>query len=314
MSTGWTDLIFEVAAKDAKAAEEIAAQCSSAGIYIENCSDFEEILPFIGRADYIDNKLIDKCGTNTVIHIYVAPEENPDYTFLRIFELLRLANIKFAAKRENIDETDWENDWKRFHKPEKIGSRLVVCPSWEKYDLSGDDVVLIMDPGSSFGSGKDETTKVCLRLIEKHLSCGDTVLDIGCGSGILSVAALLLGAKFAVGVDIDRNAVDTACENALINGVGSRFKGLHGNMLEDIEFKNSLGCGYDLICANIAADLHILMKELFSEKIKPRGKLLLSGIIQGRADEVRFAFERLGFVFTDCDEENGWVAFAFQKP
>ena len=309
----WTDLIFVIDTKNVKTAEAIAAQCTSLGIYIEDYSDLEKLLPLIGRADYIDAKLTAKDRSRAAIHIYIPTEERPEEIIARMTELLNLANVEFELRCESVNEDDWANDWKKYHKPQRIGKRLVICPSWEEYTQSEGDVVLTIDPGSSFGSGGDETTRVCLRLMEPNLLAGDKVLDMGCGSGVLSIAALLLGARSAFGVDIDKNAVAVAAENARINGVAQRFEGYYGNVLTESKLEEAIGGGYDLICANIMADVHIAMKSIYFEKLRFGGNLILSGIIEDRADEVREAFELTGFCFIGAEEENGWLALGFQK-
>ena len=312
-NTSWTDLIFVVAAKNAKTAEAIAAQCTSLGIYIEDYSDMEKMLPLIGRADYIDEKLAAKDRSRAAIHIYIPADEPPEEKVMRMTELLAIAGVEFKLRSESLNEKDWANDWKKFHKPQRIGKRMVICPSWEEYTRIEGDVVLTIDPGSSFGSGEDETTRVCLRLMEPNLLVGDRVLDMGCGSGVLSIAALLLGAKFALGVDVDRNAVNTAAQNASLNGVGNRFASLWGNVLTDSMLEKTIGGGYDLICANIMADVHIAMKKIYFDKLRQGGKLILSGIIDTRADEVRNVFELTGFTFIGLEDENGWIALGFAK-
>ena len=313
MNTSWIDLIFVVNTKSAKSAEAIASRCTKLGIFIEDYSDMERMLPLIGRADYIDENLKAKDRSHVAIHIYVPSDENPEYVFTQMSNQLKKASIDFSFKHESFDENDWANDWKKHHTAQRAGKRLVICPSWEEYERADEDLIITIDPGSSFGTGKDETTRVCLQLIETSVSDGDRILDMGCGSGVLSIAGLLLGAGSAVGVDIDKNAVNAAIENASINGVASRFDCLCGNVLTDSKFEEELGCGYDLICANIVADVHISMKKIYFSKLNKDGKLLLSGIIDNRADDVRSAFESEGFTFVSAAEENGWLALGFKK-
>lgn len=312
MDKSWTDLIFKIDIKKTKIAGEIAACYSPAGIYIEDYSDMERMLPLIGGVDYIDMQLADKDKSYAVIHAYIPGDESPEEAAALISEQLRSEGIGFELERETLKNEDWENEWKRFHKPMRVGKRLVIRPSWEPYAPEEGELVICIDPGSAFGSGGDETTRTCLRLIEPHIAGGERVLDMGCGSGVLSIAALLLGARCALGVDIDKSAVETAVENAQLNAVGERFESRLGNVLTNSEFANGLGRGYDLVCANIAADVHLEMREIYGDKLRPGGKLILSGIIEGREEDVRSAFERGGFSYLGAEEENGWLALGFK--
>ncbi|SHJ46991.1 50S ribosomal protein L11 methyltransferase [Parasporobacterium paucivorans] len=311
-NTGWTDITFEVDINDAKSAEAIAAQCTGLGIFVEDYSDIEAVQALVG-GDYIDEKLMAKDKSCVTIHIYIPSDEHPEETVTRVSELMTQAGVKFRQSYVQVMEDDWENDWKRHHKPQRIGNRLIICPSWEECAMAEGEVKLTIDPGSSFGTGKDDTTKLCLRLMESKLSTGDKVLDMGCGSGVLAIAALLLGAQSAVGVDIEENAVRDAIENARINGVGDRFEGRWGNVLSDEVLKDSIGSGYDLICANIVADVHLAMKGMYFDKLKENGRLIVSGIISARKHEVQSAIELSGFALTGMEEENGWTALGFKK-
>ena len=312
-NSSWTDLTFVVDAKNAKKAEALATECTSLGIYIEDYSDMERLLPLIGRADYIDEKLSAKDKSHAAIHLYVPANESSEDVISRMKELLDRSEIEFSMKSEYVNEDDWANSWKKHHKLHRIGKSIVICPSWEEYQAKEGELVLRIDPGSSFGTGGDETTRVCLRLLETGVKAGDRLLDMGCGSGVLSIAALLLGARSALGVDIDKKAAEAAAQNAELNGVGERFEGFFGNVLTSDEFVRKLGGDYDLICANIMADVHIEMKTMHFDKLKPGGKLILSGIIENRAKEVRTAFESFGFEYTGSAEENGWLALGFVK-
>lgn len=306
----WTDIIIAVNKKDAKIVEEIAGQYAQQGIFIEDYSDLEKNMHLVG-GDYIDDKLKDADKENIAVHIYISADEDEQKTMDYLSGSIRAAGISFEINKEYIPDQDWENDWKKYHKPLHLGERLVVAPSWEDYMPSEDEIVIIMDPGSSFGTGKDETTKLCMRLLESNLDAGDKVLDLGCGTGILAIAAILLGAESAVGVDIDGHAVQDAVENASTNKVEDRFSGYEGDLLSRAELRESVGSGYDLICANIIADVHLAMRELYYEKIKVNGKLIISGIVDERTGEIEEALVRTGFILMEAVRKNGWTALSF---
>lgn len=313
MSTGWIDLCLRVEARDRKKAEGIASGFTRAGLYVEDYSDMAIMLPLVGGVDYIDESLSQKDKTAALIHVYLSEPEEAAEVSTRLSEALSEAGLDFSLEILRLEDEDWANGWKKFHPPQKHG-RLVICPSWETYAPTGNELVLTLDPGDAFGSGRDETTRVCLRLLQERLSPGDRLLDIGCGSGVLALAALLLGAEMAVGVDIEQKAVRTALENAEINGLSHRFSAYLGNLVIDPKLDARLGGDYDLIAANIVADVHLAMGEAYLRKLKPGGQLVLSGIIEPRRDEVRGALEALGFLCTGQEEENGWTGLSFEKP
>ena len=160
-------------------------------------------------------------------------------------------------------EEDWINNWKQYFKPIPVGQKLLIRPTWEEVKDSGGRTVLDLDPGLAFGTGTHETTRLCMELLEQYVRPGMNVLDVGCGSGILSVAALLLGADKAVGVDIDELAVKTAVENAEINHVEDRFTGICGNLTDQVTGT------YDIVVANIVADVIIMLTKDVEQFMKP---------------------------------------------
>lgn len=212
------------------------------------------------------------------------------------------------------DDKDWENNWKEFFHPMKIGEKLIIKPSWEECDPEG-RAVLEIDPESSFGSGRHETTKLCLEEIEKLRLKNATVLDMGCGSGILGIAACLLGAKDCVAVDIEENAVEITKKNALANGIPAQcITALCGNILEN----ESLLCEikrrkYDIVLSNIVADVLVEMLPIFKEITLPCGIIILSGIISMRKDKVLASLCENGFRVQDVRTENDWVAIKAEK-
>lgn len=220
---------------------------------------------------------------------------------------------RLATELSNVREEDWANNWKQYFKPLTVGDKLVIKPSWEKYDGNDSRTILEIDPESSFGTGQHNTTQLCLELLEECLNEGDRVLDIGCGSGILSIAALLLGADSACAVDIDLNSVKIAGQNAAKNHIApEKYVTYAGNIISDEALREKIGGGYQLITANIVADVLIAMAPIFGKFLVPHGKIIISGIIIERCDEVMEAMEKNGFARTELRESGGWAAASFE--
>ena len=190
----------------------------------------------------------------------------------------------------------------------------MIKPSWESFEDEGERIILEIDPASSFGTGQHHTTRLCLELLEKNLNKGDKLLDMGCGSGILSIGAMLLGAESAVAVDIEENAAATAMENALKNNISPEsYRTYYGNILTDDKLADEIDTKYDVITANIVADVLIAMKDYFVRYIKDGGVLIVSGIIEERMDEVITALESVGFMNPEVNLREGWAAVKFTR-
>ena len=214
---------------------------------------------------------------------------------------------------DGIEDADWENNWKAFYKPMEIGERLMVIPDWEEADPRG-RAALRLNPGLAFGTGSHATTRLCLTALEKHVEKGMRVLDLGCGSGILSIASLLLGAESAFACDIDEKAVDIAYENAALNGVGrDRYTVRAGDVLSDKGLRREMGDGYDIVAANIVSDVIIALAPEVSRWMKPEGWFLCSGIIDDRAAEVRQVLEENGFAVAEEGQSEGWFGFLCRR-
>ena len=217
----WTDLKITVSTKDAETAEAIAQMAVPYGIYIEDYSDMLELVPQIAHIDLIDEDLLARSRTEAILHLYLPPEENPAEASAFLTHRLEAEGIPYRIETDQtLAEEDWANAWKRFYHPTHLGKRLVVCPSWEEYTPTPEELVMTLDPGMAFGSGTHHTTRLCCELLEQLPVEHTRILDMGTGSGILSIAALMLGAQEAVGVDIDKVAVRTAAENAEVNDFG----------------------------------------------------------------------------------------------
>ena len=207
----------------------------------------------------------------------------------------------------NVKEEDWANNWKKYYKPFRVGKTLVVKPSWEDVTPAAGDRILEIDPASTFGTGQHHTTKLVMEALEDIVKPGAKVLDLGCGSGILSIASLLFGAEKVTMCDIFENAVKTASENVEKNNfTHEHYTAYCGNIIDDAELRSKLGTGYDVVCANIVADVIIGMSPLFAGFMKPDATLIVSGIIDERLDEVNAALTENGFVIADSRSEEGW--------
>lgn len=304
----WAEIAITVKTEDIETAGNIANMVVPYGIYIEDYSALEEDAAEISHYDFIDDSLLHKDRTKGIIHIYINTHENPLEAVSFITERLNSENIEHEIKTAACKTEDWVNNWKQYFHAMPIGKKLLIRPLWEKeYDTDG-RIVLNIEPGLAFGTGSHPTTKLCLETLEKYIDNNSTVLDIGCGSGILSIAALLLGAKSAFGVDIDKLAVKTAIENAKENGFASPvFDAVNGNLSDKVSGK------YNVIVANIVADIIMQFNEEVSEFLEDGGIYITGGIIDIRKDEVVRSFEQNGFEIIANYEEKGWNVFVCRR-
>ena len=291
------------------------------GFAIKDPQDFEEFLERkTGNWDYIDDDLMNLRGCEACVTVYL-PDNSQGADMLSMIrsEMSALKERdpegrfgRLAVELDSVREEDWANNWKKYFKPLTVGEKLVIKPSWEEYTGDSKRKILEIDPASSFGTGQHNTTQLCLELLEKHLEGGEKILDLGCGSGILSIAAMLLGSESSVAVDIDQNSVNIAAENASKNSIPeSLYKTLCGNVINDASLCEAIGGGYDIITANIVADVLIAMSHLFEGFLKKGGVLILSGIIIERCDEVIEAVKAKGFTMLEIREKDGWAAVSF---
>ncbi|MCX4370822.1 MAG: 50S ribosomal protein L11 methyltransferase [Dysosmobacter sp.] len=289
------------------------------GVMIEDEEEFQEFLENNRDYwDYVDEDLSNYMAGRSRITFYLEAREAG---------FAKLADIRIALERlkqerqdmgtllmtlEDVQDADWENNWKQYYKPMEIGERLLVIPQWEKAEPQG-RIALYLDPGLTFGTGAHATTRLCLTALETLVQGGERVLDMGCGSGILSVAALRLGASSALAVDIDDKCRDAARENAGLNEIGpERLPILVGNILTDETVAEQIGGGYDLVLANIVADVIIALAPRVRGLLNEGGTFLCSGIIEGRAEEVAEALTAVGLNIREQREDNGWYAMICQ--
>ena len=304
----WTEIKVTVPVERVDEAGAIVSMTVPYGIYIEDYSDMEDAVLEIAHIDLIDEDLLARDRSKGIVHVYISPEENPNEAVSFIKDRLTAENISFEIDSILCKNSDWENNWKKYFKPMPVGDRLLIQPIWKDKVDAGDRVVLNLEPGLAFGSGTHETTRLCLEAIEKHITPGCKMLDIGCGSGILSIASLLLGAGEATGVDIDKLAVKTAMENANRNGFDeSRYTLYHGNLTDKVHGK------FDVIAANIVADAIIMLSKGVDEFMNEDSVYIVSGIIDMRENEVVSALDNYGFRITARHEEGGWLCFECMK-
>lgn len=301
----WTEISVEVKTKDIDAAAAIANMTVPYGIYIEDYSGLEDEVMEIAHVDLIDEALLQKDRDVAKIHIYIDPEDNIEEAVQFLRERLTAAAIEYKIDLSNVKEDDWLNNWRKFFKPMPIGDRLLINPSWYTDTDPKGRAVLNIDPGLAFGTGKHETTRLCLETLERYIKGGEKVLDVGCGSGILGIAAVLLGAQSAFGVDIDTTAVKTANENAVLNHVDQQFSAIAGDLVDKVQGK------YDIIVANIVADAIIALSASVKAFMKPDSVYIVSGIIDTRADDVKNAIAG-NFDIMEEITMGGWYCFVLK--
>ena len=303
----WTEITAKVPTDKTDEAAAIANMTVPYGIYIEDYTNLEVDAEEIAHIDLIDDELVNKDRTHSIIHMYIAESDNAVEAVSYLRERFTACGIDNEIKCELVDDADWNENWKKYFKAFEIGEKLAICPSWESYDNKDGRTVISLDPGAAFGTGSHATTSLCLEILEKKVTNDTTVLDIGTGSGILAIAADLLGAKSAIGVDIDAQSVKTAVANAEINGVSEKTEFLVGDLADKISGK------YDIVCANIVADVVMRLFDNVADFMKDDGILIVSGIIDMRAAEVEASALAHGFTIAEGLMREEWHAYVLTK-
>lgn len=302
--------------------ENLGAALISVGIDGIVINDPEDIRQFAAEKsdswDYIDDELLKSAASGEPFFtVYLSDDDAGAQSAEAVAEALgRLESLGIKTRTEStgIREEDWANEWKKFFKPQPIGTKLLIKPSWESVPKGCERTVVELDPENSFGTGRHFTTQLCLELLEKHLKRGDRICDLGCGSGIIFICAMALGASYAFGTDISEDAVRISRRNAIKNGVPENsFDVRHGDAAGDPELRKEACKGFDIVTANIVADVLLHMKELFADIIKPGGTLILSGIIDDRVDEVLENVKAQGFTLVEQLHRDIWNAAVFIK-
>ncbi|GAB6169638.1 50S ribosomal protein L11 methyltransferase [Clostridium carnis] len=255
--------------------------------------------------DFADINVLEHKGEVAVVKAYFSEEDNMEEILTYINEKVQeLKDMGIdvglgKVEDEKMFEEDWANNWKKYYKPTKVGERIVVKPTWEKYEESEEELVIELDPGMAFGTGTHETTRMCIQALEKYVKEDSTVFDVGCGSGILAIAAAKLGSKLAVGVDLDPVAVESAKENVSFNNLDN-IEVLYGNLVEVIDGKA------DIVVANIIAEIICILTEDVKRVIKEGGYFITSGIIHDRVEMVTNKLEETGFEVLEINKDGEW--------
>lgn len=288
------------------------------GYSVEDKNDF---LEFLNQTephwDYVDESLNRLKTAETKVTFYLPDTADGRETLIMVkSELSRAKSIddknvlgRLEIEINSMQQEDWENGWKKYFKPFNVGKNLVVIPSWESVPDGNDRTVLTIDPGMSFGTGQHHTTRLCIEAIERNIKANDTVLDLGSGSGILSIASLLLGAKSATAVDIDQLAVDVSKENAKLNGFyEDKYIAHKGDILTDTDLMEKISGKYNIVVANIVADVLIAFAPIFKNYMDKNTCLICSGIIDHRLEDVKNSLIQNGYKILCQNEQSEWFS------
>ncbi|MFR2271125.1 MAG: 50S ribosomal protein L11 methyltransferase [Clostridium sp.] len=305
----WTEVTIKTTTEAVEAISNILMEERCGGVMIEDPKDFLFQKKNELDWDYVEEEVFNKSGQDGVLIKTYIPEER------NVLELIETVKARIAllpsfgldigegsVSLSNVNESDWANEWKKYYKPTKVGKKIVVKPSWEEYEKQEGDLIIELDPGMAFGTGTHETTSMCIRELENYVDETKTVFDIGCGSGILAIAAAQLGAKEVVAGDLDEVAVKVSKENCEINNVSYKVVVKHGSLFEVVDSKA------DVIVANIIADIIKILAKDVSKFLKDDGVFISSGIILAKIDEVCQALEENGFEIVKVERLGEWSA------
>lgn len=291
---------------------------------IDDSEDFSEFLKDNTQYwDYVDEDLARKMQNVSQIRLYLPHDAQAPEQIAQLkseLEVFRAQNPdtdlgSLEVSLQNLQEEDWEESWKQYYQPIPIGEKLLIVPQWLSPENPEHRIPVVLDPGMIFGTGAHASTQMCLRALEQTIHGGERVIDLGSGSGILSIAALLLGAQEATGVDIDPKAEDIARENAALNGLAApKFRAVTGNVIGDKAMMESLSeGGYDVVLANIVADVIIPLSAVVPHFLRPDGVFICSGILNTRLPEVERAIEAAGLTITQREMQEDWCRLTARR-
>lgn len=303
----WIEVQIKTTTEAEEAVSNILYELGVGGLAIEDPNDVLAFMKNEDDWDFIDPSLLNQEFEGVIIKGYFPESED----LIDKIELIK-QNVE-KIPQYNLDkglgevtvtevyEKDWQDSWKKYYKPKKVGDKIVVKPSWEDYEKNADEIIIELDPGMAFGTGTHETTMMCIQKLEKHLKKDDVVFDVGCGSGILSIAAAKLGAGKVIGVDLDVVSVDSSKKNVAMNNVENIVQIREGNLLDVVDEKA------DLIVSNIVAEIIIDMTKNIKKYLNRDGIFISSGIILEKVDLVKESLESQGFAIVETYNINDWA-------
>jgi len=307
----WTQVMIKTTEEACEAVSEMLTSIGAGGVVIEDPNEIRRQLESLDLPDYADWRILERYDGDVTVKAYFNQEYDPDGLAAEIKE--RLGSFsqyldvgKGFAGYETVDDEDWSEAWKKYYKPFHISKSVVIKPSWEEYAANESEIVIELDPGMAFGTGTHETTRLCAQMLEAYVKEGDHVLDVGCGTGILSIIASKLGASHVDAVDIDEVAVRVTEENCAANRV-SQTVSVYKGVLSDLPKVKA-----DVIVANIIADVVIGLSGIVGGYLKKDGILIASGIIRERKQEVIDAYNDKGFELVSTDEMGEWTAVVWR--
>ena len=312
----WLELKLDTSPAGLDPVSQLLEEQGITGLVIDDEGDFRDFLEHNHQYwDYVDEELMQEKQGLCRITFYLSDDPEGYHRLAQVrmaLSQLKAAHPEYAPlllTMNNLEDADWENNWKQFYKPMEIGERLIVVPEWEQANTQG-RIPLILNPGLTFGTGSHATTRLCLTALEETIHGGERVLDLGCGSGILSIAALRLGAEHAFACDIDDKCVGVAYENAALNGIGREHYTVRaGDVLSDKRLAREFGGDYDIVVANIVADVIIALAPQVGKLLKKGGIFLCSGIIDDRAEEVARHLREAGWDIFRTRQSEGWFSY-----
>lgn len=320
----WIELRISTTSAGIEPVCAVLIEAGITGMSIEDADDFHHFLEENqDKWDYVDEELMERFRGDTNVIFYVT--DNAFGADMRTAVLEGLKNLKALDTQDEygtlcvssvgMKEEDWAENWKQYFKPLTVGDKIMILPEWETLPAPTDRTVFTVNPGMSFGTGSHHTTQLCIQELERYLAQNMSVLDLGCGSGILSIIALLLGAKDATAVDIDSNAVEIAVQNAKRNKIDlNAYRTFAGNVTCDETLLDAISDKeYDIVLANIVADVIIGMKPIVPKLLKTGGIFITSGIIVDRVEDVIQAYEKTGLTQLGKRQQGDWVVLVYRK-